>query len=122
MFRFLSIAVFFAFVFTAGIAKAQDSLFAPAVNYPVGTTPIYVKSGDIDGDGDVDLITSNASSLDISVLLNNGDGTFQDSVNYTVPQYPRGHFITDLDGDNDLDVAIVCPFSILPLPSKRDIL
>ena len=44
--------------------------------YAVGRRPTSVASGDLDGDGDLDLVTTNFHEGTISVLLNNGDGTF----------------------------------------------
>ncbi|UCC81070.1 MAG: VCBS repeat-containing protein, partial [Candidatus Zixiibacteriota bacterium] len=41
----------------------------------------------------------------VSVLLNNGDGTFADSVNYAAGDGPASVFAADLDADGDLDLA-----------------
>jgi hypothetical protein len=63
-----------------------DGSFAPPVLYPVGQDPVRVLAADVNGDGKPDLITVNVGrptsfnqqtvSLDFSVLLGNGDGTF----------------------------------------------
>jgi gliding motility-associated-like protein len=44
--------------------------FAPKVDYTTGTRPHNVTSGDIDGDGKPEIISSNATSVTISVLRN----------------------------------------------------
>ncbi|RKX29251.1 MAG: hypothetical protein DRP47_02125 [Candidatus Zixiibacteriota bacterium] len=48
-----------------------DGTFQTAVNYDVGDYPTSVFSIDLDGDGDNDLAVVNASSDNISILLNN---------------------------------------------------
>ena len=42
-----------------------------------GGEPNSVFSIDLDGDGDKDLATANRWSDNVSILKNNGDGTFQ---------------------------------------------
>lgn len=75
-----------------------------------GDTEVQVVSGDFDGDGDQDLAVAgpNDRNVDISVLANDGDGTFEDPVLWlSLPNavmdvlrlYP-GDF--DKDGDTDL--------------------
>ncbi len=86
-------------------ALAQDSLFAPAVNYAVGITPCSVIAADLDDDGDNDLAVANDTSYSVSVLMGNGDGTFRAAVDYAVDLFPRAVAAGDLDGDGDLDLA-----------------
>ncbi|MCH8881414.1 MAG: VCBS repeat-containing protein, partial [Planctomycetes bacterium] len=58
------------------------------------------------GDGDADLVVGNIYSDNISVLLNNGDGTFAADVLYGAGDYPHSVAIGDLDGDGDADLAV----------------
>ena len=85
---------------------AQDSLFAPAVNYGVGSGPTSVFASDLDGDGDNDLAVANYNSNNVSILRNNGDGTFQAAVNYGAGSAPQSIFACDLDNDGDNDLAV----------------
>ncbi len=78
----------------------------PAVNYPVGDEPWSVVGADLDGDGDIDLVTANWRFGDVSVLKNRGNGTFAAAVSYSVGTNPRLAVVADLDGDNDVDVAV----------------
>jgi hypothetical protein len=84
-----------------------DSIpFAPAVNYDAGDAPISVFCADLDGDGDLDLAVANFGSDNVSILKNNGNGTFQSALNYSVGTNPLSLFCADLDGDGDLDLAV----------------
>jgi hypothetical protein len=71
----------------------------------VDFSPTSVFSADLDGDGDLDLATANYDSHNVSVLLNNGDGTFAPHSVYSVGDTPWSVFSADLDGDGDLDLA-----------------
>jgi hypothetical protein len=58
------------------LLSAQN--FAPLVTYPVGanTFPSALAMGDLDGDGYVDIVTSNAGPNEPAILLNKKNGTF----------------------------------------------
>jgi hypothetical protein len=94
------------------LAKSLDTLnpdsipFAPAVNYGAGVGPRSVFCADLDGDTDLDLAVANGASNNVSILKNNGNGTFQSAVNYGAGDYPFSVFCADLDGDTDLDLAV----------------
>jgi len=62
-----------------------DSIpFAPAVNYGTGSYPTSVFCADLDADGDLDLAVANGHGHNVSILKNNGDGTFFLDSNYRV--------------------------------------
>jgi hypothetical protein len=63
-----------------------------------------VVSADLDGDGDVDLVTANSRSDTVTVLRNNGDGTFAAGVAYAVGSSPASVTSADLDDDGDVDL------------------
>jgi ankyrin repeat protein len=89
-----------------------DSIpFAPAVNYGAGDGPFSVFCADLDGDGDLDLAVANENSDNVSILKNNGDGTFQTAVNYGAGNGPFSVFCADLDGDGDLELAVANLYS-----------
>ncbi|OUJ71095.1 FG-GAP-like repeat-containing protein [Hymenobacter crusticola] len=75
-----------------------------------GRTPEFVALGDVDGDGDLDLVvaasdaaTTNTGSL--IVRLNNGTGLFSSGASYSIGYAPRSVVLGDFDGDGDLDLA-----------------
>ncbi|GAB5522480.1 MAG: hypothetical protein Roseis2KO_03520 [Roseivirga sp.] len=64
-------------------------------------------SGDLDGDGDIDLFISRSSGQPSEVWLNDGSGNFANS-GQTIGSNNSHHLaLGDLDSDGDLDVFIV---------------
>ena len=53
----------------------------------------------------LELAFKNHKNDKISILKNNGNGTFQTAVNYGAGDSPVSVFCADLDGDSDLDIA-----------------
>ena len=84
-----------------------DGTFSLASSPSVGNNPIGLAAGDLNGDGNVDLITTNSTDGTVSVLLGKGDGTFASSATYTVGNQPTSLALTDLNGDGKLDVTVV---------------
>jgi len=90
--------------------NAQDSLFADPINiaYGYNSRRIDIIAADLDNDGDNDLAVVNpgAGFNNISVICNNGDGTFQSPVYYGNVNSPNSIFAADLNGDTDYDLAV----------------
>jgi len=55
---------------------AAASLFTGPVDFPVGANPTGLTAGDIDGDGDLDLVACHYSPGLVTLLLNDGTGAF----------------------------------------------
>ena len=81
------------------------------MRYFAGDDPRYVTVGDLNGDGDLDLALANWISDDISILLNNGYGTFQDAESYDAGNGPVTVILGDLDADGDLDAGVASEHS-----------
>ncbi len=80
--------------------------FRPAVPHQAERNPIDIVAGDLTGDGIPDLITSNLSSADISVLVGLGDGTFEPQRKAFAGRVPVRVTLADFDHDGLLDVAV----------------
>jgi FG-GAP-like repeat/Abnormal spindle-like microcephaly-assoc'd, ASPM-SPD-2-Hydin len=81
-----------------------DGTFQNPVVYGASLGGIdQVSVADMNGDGKIDLVVTNESS--VSILLGNGNGTFQNPASQSIPG-SEGLVIADFDGDNKLDVAV----------------
>ncbi len=90
-----------------------DGTFGATVSYSVGEKPVTIIAADLDGDGDIDLATADMegsldppSELDVSVLLNNGNGTFAARQRYAAGTRAIALVARDFDRDGDLDLAV----------------
>jgi hypothetical protein len=63
-----------------------------------------VVAADVNGDGEVDLISANGAGNTLTVLTNNGDGTFTFSATLAVGGSPTSLAAADVNGDGKLDL------------------
>jgi FG-GAP-like repeat/PASTA domain len=94
---------------TVGILLNKgNGTFAQAPQFPAVTCCTdTIAAGDVDGDGAVDLVTGSGEADPpgvVSVLINNGNGTFKANVDYTVGNYPSDLALADIDADGRLDL------------------
>jgi Ca2+-binding RTX toxin-like protein len=82
---------------------ASSSLFAAEACYYVTARPYSVHTGDFNGDGKADLIIRNGYADNISVLLNNGNGTFSSSTKFAVSGFVTA---TDFNSDGKVDFVV----------------
>ena len=89
-----------------------DGSFGPPTSFP-GVAEEFVKGftlADLNGDGkpDIMMVTTGPSSANntLSVLLNNGDGTFGPAVNYFAADVDGNVVAADLNKDGKIDVAV----------------
>jgi hypothetical protein len=89
------------------VASAQFVMNGPT-NYSTPTRPSGVAAGDFNGDGFADLAVSTDNLDKISIMFNNGDGTFGAPVAFLTGGGTRaGHVVAaDLVGGPELDLAV----------------
>ena len=71
-----------------------------------GTGPTALKATDLNGDGKLDLVLSNANSGDVSVLLGTGTGTFGAPQRFPTGNTPDAVAAGDFNGDGKMDLAV----------------
>jgi hypothetical protein len=88
--------------FVAVFLNRGDGILAPKQDYAAGPFPSSIAAGDLDGDGSPDLVLSASES--VSVLRNNGNGTFAAAQGYPVGG-GASVALGDLNGDGKLDAV-----------------
>ena len=79
----------------------------PYSGYYTGGTSYALAAGDLDGDGDNDLVAPDYYGDSISLLRGRGDGSggFSEATYYAVGDYPSSSVLADFTGDGSLDIA-----------------
>jgi len=93
------------------ITNPQSSISFNMTDYTVGHAPEFLVTADFNGDGTLDLATSNISDNTVSILLGRGDGTFQLPTTYQAGGEPITIAAADFNNDGKADLAVVnyCP-------------
>jgi hypothetical protein len=92
--------------FTTAVAGTGRANFAPPALNPfptVGAGPVILGMSDVDGDGDLDILTTSDATNTVSVSFNSGTGNFSAGQSVPVGNRPGGLALGDVDGDGDVD-------------------
>lgn len=85
--------------------------FTAAGQFAVGTNPVHIATGDIDGNGKPDLVVVNKGSNTLTVFQNTGttgaNAPFNNSTTLATGSNPAAVVIADLNVDNLPDLAVV---------------
>src|ERR1700674_512440 len=103
-----ALAALFALICAVQLNANAQSVSFNRVIYAVSDSAYQTASGDLNGDGKLDLVVVSTSGNlpgTVSIFLGNGDGTFQTHFDYPVGQ--RAEFLTIADVNGDGRLAIV---------------
>ena len=82
-----------------------DGTFAAGVSYATGGGPSCVALGDLNGDGVLDIVTTDYGTYTVSALIGRGDGSFGEKTSYATGAEPQSVALGDLNGDGVLDLV-----------------
>jgi hypothetical protein len=103
---------FVAAFFGARVANAASASFAASQDFATAANPRSIASGDLNGDGKLDLVVPNINSQNVSVLLNTTvpgsvTSSYTDKQDFTVGISPVSVVLADLNSDGKLDLIVV---------------
>lgn len=90
-----------------GIIDATS--FLSSMDFVTAVNPVSVSTGDLDGDGKVDMVVANLNGSSVSILRNNSAGAGTVSYigsSFSTPLPPQSVTLGDLDGDGKLDIVV----------------
>ena len=109
----LNFAMLAAFVASLPAQTPLQFAELPRQELPAGGGANAVASGDVDGDGDLDLVCANDGYAGTRLYINSGIGGFTDVTAAQVPfvpSYDEAIALGDVDGDGDADLVTVGGF------------
>jgi hypothetical protein len=98
--------------------NSGNGTFSSSQAIATGASPWQVVLGDVDQDGDLDLLVNSVSNKPISLYRNDGTGTFgsgQSIFTYNYRAYTN-LTLADVEGDGDLDMLLAIQSILTPPP------
>ena len=87
-------------------AESSPASFLSAPSFHLVGAPTSIAAGDLNGDGKLDLVTTDWSSGKVTVSLGLGNGKFAPGVDYAAGPHPGSVIVADIDGDGRPDVIV----------------
>jgi cysteine-rich repeat protein len=94
------------------LPRCQNNIVDPGENclqesqLLLSETPVALHAGDLNNDGNQDLVTANARTREVSVFLGQGNSFFATPLRFPLPQEPTALALADRDGDLLLDINV----------------
>jgi hypothetical protein len=96
----------FVLVFFLSLSTFCFSQSFSTQSYPVGAGPVQIITADFNGDHIPDIATVNSSANTVSILINNGDGTFRPHMDFATGPGPNGLAAVDWNKDGKMDLVV----------------
>ena len=84
-----------------------DGGFGAMKQWGVGLGPLFVRAGDMDLDGVLDLVATNSVDDDVSILIGVGDGGFEPQLRVPFGDVLTDLALVDLNSDGKPDLVVV---------------
>ena len=89
------------------LGDGRGGFRTPGESFKVGKRPYQrLRTADLNGDGNPDIITTNFDESSVSVLLGDGKGGFQPAAAFPAGDNPFAVVIADMNGDGKPDLAV----------------
>jgi hypothetical protein len=92
---------------TVALGSAANETFGVVQTFFLQGSPIAIATGDLDGDGDLDVVGVHYTGQAVMPMLGAGNGTFQAQPTLTAGGLARDVKLADFDGDGNVDVVYV---------------
>jgi len=96
----------FGWSFVIDVNENSHGRFSMGYLDDIGSTALSMHSGDIDDDGDVDVVLQGYYDSLMTVRYNDGSGGFDSSAAFGAGGVPYKSELADFDNDGDLDVLV----------------
>ena len=80
--------------------------FGNATNFGVGTAPVAIVAANFDGNTSLDLATANEGGKSVSILVNNGSGSFSTGTPIVLSGTPTNLAVGLFNADSDPDLVV----------------
>lgn len=89
-------------------------VFREGSSASAGEDPTAAAAGDIDRDGDIDLVVASGAAREIAVIENDGEGGLRAIRIAGTDESPSAVVLADLDGDSRVDIVVACEGACCP--------